>query len=60
MVPWMTTMINSTINSAVRLIEVRTGNMNDNRADRGQNWMAIRLIEVRNGNTYDNHGKRDQ
>ena len=28
---------NSTINSAVRLIEVRTGNMDDNRADRGQN-----------------------
>ena len=41
MVPWITTMINevndSTINIAVRLIEVRTGNMDDNRADRGQN-----------------------
>ena len=28
---------NSTLNSGVRLIEVRTGNMDDNRADRGQN-----------------------
>ena len=28
---------NSTINSVVRLIEVRTGNMDDSRADRGQN-----------------------
>ena len=41
MVPWMKTMKNevnnSAINSAVRLIEVRTGNMDDNRADRGQN-----------------------